>query len=62
MRIGLRYPVEVGLVGDSRTCLAQALQPMLRHKDDRRFLERAQKGMQTWQALMEERGTRAILR
>ena len=57
MRIGLRYPVEVGLVGDSRRTL-QALQPMVRHKDDRRFLERAQKGMQAWQALMEERGTR----
>src|SRR5438067_6045834 len=40
-RLGLRYPVEVGLVGDSRRTL-QALLPLLRRKDDRRFLEQAQ--------------------
>jgi pyruvate dehydrogenase (quinone)/pyruvate oxidase len=57
MRIGLRYPVEVGLVGDSRRTL-QALIPLLQRKDDRRFLETAQKGMQEWWALMEEQGTR----
>jgi pyruvate dehydrogenase (quinone)/pyruvate oxidase len=56
-RIGLRYPVEVGLIGDSRRTL-QALIPMLQRHDDRTFLERAQLGMQEWWALMEERGTR----
>jgi pyruvate dehydrogenase (quinone) len=56
-RIGLRYPVEVGLVGDSRRTLA-ALAPMLQRKTDRSFLERAQKAMEAWRALMEERGTR----
>ena len=56
-RIGLRYPVEVGLVGDSARTL-RALLPLLRRNDDRRFLERAQAGMKEWWALMEERGTR----
>jgi pyruvate dehydrogenase (quinone) len=56
-RIGLRYPVEVGLVGDTRQTL-QALIPQLRHKEDRRFLETAQKGMKEWRELMEERATR----
>jgi len=56
-RIGLRYPVEVGLVGDSRRTLA-ALAPRLSRKDDRGFLEAAQDGMRKWRALMEERGTR----
>jgi pyruvate dehydrogenase (quinone) len=56
-RIGLRYPVEVGLVGDSRRTL-QALIPMLNRHDDRRFLERAQRGMAEWWTLTEERGTR----
>ena len=56
-RIGLRYPIEVGLVGDSRLTL-QALIPMLQPHDDRRFLENAQSGMVEWRALMEERGTR----
>jgi pyruvate dehydrogenase (quinone) len=56
-RIGLRYPVEVGLAGDSRRTL-QALIPMLHPHDDRGFLESAQRGMKEWWALMEERGTR----
>ena len=57
MRIGLRYPVEVGLVGDSRGTL-QALLPLLNRKTERGFLERAQKGMREWRALMDNRATR----
>jgi pyruvate dehydrogenase (quinone) len=56
IRIGLRYPVEVGLVGDSRRTLA-ALLPLLTRKTDRAFLEAAQAGMQQWRQLMEVRGT-----
>jgi pyruvate dehydrogenase (quinone)/pyruvate oxidase len=56
-RIGLRYPVEVGLVGDSRKVLEQLL-PLLDDHEDRSFLENAQDGMQKWSKLMEERGTR----
>ncbi|HEX2172513.1 MAG TPA: thiamine pyrophosphate-binding protein, partial [Dehalococcoidia bacterium] len=57
MRIGLRYPVEVGLVGDSRRTL-RALIPLLQRKADRGFLEQAQSAMQDWWQTMEERGTR----
>lgn len=57
MRIGLRYPVEVGLVGDSVRTL-QALLPLLRRNEERDFLETAQSGMKDWLQLMEERGTR----
>ncbi len=57
MRIGLRYPVEVGLVGDSRRTL-QALLPLLQRKEDRSFLERAQQGKREWDALMLERASR----
>lgn len=56
-RIGLRYPVEVGLIGDSRRTL-QVLLTLLRRKEDRSFLEKAQKGMKEWWRLMEERGSR----
>jgi len=56
-RIGLRYPVEVGLVGDSRRSL-QELLPLLRRKDDRSFLQTAQDGMDKWWKLMEQQGTR----
>ena len=57
-RIGLRFPVEVGLVGDSRYTL-QELISVLKRKDDRSFLEGAQAGMRDWRQLMETRGTRA---
>jgi pyruvate dehydrogenase (quinone) len=56
-RIGLRYPVEVGLVGDSQRTL-RALLPHLRRNDNRSFLEQAQAGTKEWWKLMEERGTR----
>jgi pyruvate dehydrogenase (quinone) len=57
VRIGLRYPVEVGLVGDSRRTLAE-LFPLLERNANRKFLENAQSGMEEWWKLMEERGTR----
>jgi pyruvate dehydrogenase (quinone)/pyruvate oxidase len=59
-RIGLRYPVEVGLIGDSRRTL-ETLLPLLEAKHDRSFLEKAQKGMTAWRQLMEDRGTRMDL-
>ena len=56
-RIGLRYPVEVGLVGDSRNTLRELI-PLLKHKEDRKFLQAAQAGMKDWWELMEKRATR----
>jgi pyruvate dehydrogenase (quinone) len=56
-RIGLRYPAEVGLVGDARAVL-EALLPLIKRKEKRAFLETAQKRMQAWRRLMVERGTR----
>ncbi|MBI4497546.1 MAG: pyruvate oxidase, partial [Chloroflexi bacterium] len=56
-RIGLRYPVDVGLVGDSGRTLKHLL-PLLRRKEDRSFLEQAQQDMRAWREQMEERGTR----
>jgi len=56
-RIGLRYPVEAGLVGDAAKVIA-ALLPRLQYKEDRSFLAKAQAGMNDWRELMLERGTR----
>ncbi len=56
-RIGLRCPVELGLIGDSRMVL-EALLPKLTGNDDTAFLTTAQDGMRDWWALMEARGTR----
>jgi pyruvate dehydrogenase (quinone) len=55
-RIGLRYPVEVGLVGDSKKTLTMLL-PLLKRNGYRRFLERAQKAMKDWNEVLEKEGT-----
>jgi pyruvate dehydrogenase (quinone) len=59
-RIGLRYPVEVGLEGDARATL-RALIPLLKRKSDRSFLERAQKGMKDWNQRVEWEGTQSAI-
>jgi len=56
-RIGLRYPVDVGLIGQCRDVL-RALLPLVRPKHNRDFLTRIQDNMRQWTHLMEERGTR----
>jgi pyruvate dehydrogenase (quinone)/pyruvate oxidase len=56
-QILLRYPVEVGLVGDSRDTL-RALIPLLKRNPNRKFLEKAQEGMKEWWKIMEDRSTR----
>jgi pyruvate dehydrogenase (quinone) len=56
-RIGLRYPVEVGLVGQCWDVI-RALLPLVENKSNRDFLSRAQEKMRRWNELMEQRGTR----
>jgi pyruvate dehydrogenase (quinone) len=56
MRIGLRYDVEVGLVGDCRNTL-DALLPLVRRRRERPFLTQLQQEKAEWDRLMEERGT-----
>jgi pyruvate dehydrogenase (quinone) len=56
-RIGLRFPVEVGLCGDAKATLGLLL-PQIQRRDDRSFLERAQAGMNEWRALMKSQARR----
>ena len=56
-RIGLRYPVDIGLVGDARATI-EALLPLIKPKQDRSFLEQAQSGMKEWCELMMTRASR----
>ncbi len=56
-RIGLRYPVDVGLVGDSKRVLDELL-PLVKKNESGKFLKTAQDSMGEWRDLMEERGTR----
>jgi pyruvate dehydrogenase (quinone) len=58
-RIGLRFNVDVGLVGDCRAVL-RALTPLVepKRKGKRKLLEDSQERMKDWRSLMKERGTR----
>jgi len=53
-KLSLRYPVELGLVGDSRLTL-QALIPMLEQKAARRWRERIEKQVSRWRETVRER-------
>ena len=52
-RIGLRYPVHAGLVGDASLAL-KLLNDRLQRKEDRSFLAKTQDSMRRWRALMTE--------
>jgi pyruvate dehydrogenase (quinone) len=56
-RIGLRFPIDVGLVGDAKTT-TEALSPFIERNDDRGFLQKAQKGMEEWWELMNSQASR----
>ena len=53
-RLGLRYPVDVGLAGDAKLTLSELL-PLLEHRGERSFLEGAQAEMRDWRELQAER-------
>ena len=59
--IGLRYPVEVGLIGDSKLVLSTLL-PLLKQKKNKKtsdeFLLSKQDAMKDWYDLLQERSTR----
>jgi pyruvate dehydrogenase (quinone) len=55
-RVGLRFPVEVGLVGDAAETLRQLL-PLLKQKEDRTLIDLARAKMREWRELMKRRGT-----
>ncbi|GGX73289.1 thiamine pyrophosphate-requiring protein [Streptomyces minutiscleroticus] len=52
--IGMRYPFEVNLVGDSRETLRRLL-PRLHRKEDRRWREKLEKDVARWWEVMERR-------
>ena len=56
-RIGIRYPVEVGLVGDSKATL-HALIPLVKDKSDASFAKEMRDKMQSWWELIGKRGSR----
>lgn len=57
--IGLRFPIEIGLVGDAKLVLTKLL-PLLseRHEADDTFLKSMQRSMNDWKKLMNEQVSR----
>ena len=56
-RLGIRYPIDIGLTGDA-TATLRALLPHLKRRDDRSFLEKAQERVKEWMKLMDDRASR----
>jgi pyruvate dehydrogenase (quinone) len=52
--IGIRYPMEVNLVGDARETL-RGLLPLLRRKTDRSWRHEIEEGITSWWKLVEDR-------
>jgi len=52
--IGLRYPMEVNLVGDAAATL-RALIPLLHRKDDRSWREEIEAGVERWWRILDDR-------
>ncbi|HTZ74878.1 MAG TPA: thiamine pyrophosphate-dependent enzyme [Candidatus Aquilonibacter sp.] len=55
-RIGLRYPVEVGIVADCSKAL-EGLLPKLKQNKSQDFLKKARKEMDKWNEMMKKQGT-----
>jgi pyruvate dehydrogenase (quinone) len=53
-RLGIRYPVDVAMVGDARETL-RALAALLTRKDDRSWREEIEQGVESWWRLLDER-------
>jgi pyruvate dehydrogenase (quinone) len=54
--IGMRYPYEVNVVGDSKEALRRLL-PLLHRKEDRFWREEIEKNVQRWWQVMDRRAT-----
>src|SRR3989440_1890882 len=50
----IRYPMELGLVGDAKETLKE-LSPLLLHKNDRKWRKQIEEDIQEWWRLLEER-------
>jgi pyruvate dehydrogenase (quinone) len=52
--VGIRYPMEVNLIGDSKLAL-RALLPLLQRKENRSWLQKIERGVQEWWQVIERR-------
>ncbi len=52
--IGIRYPMDVNLIGDSRATL-RALRPLLKRKQDRSWRNKLEAGIRDWWKVLDDR-------
>jgi pyruvate dehydrogenase (quinone) len=52
--LNIRYPMELGLVGDAKATLEELI-PLVQHKTDRSWREQIEEEVQQWWRLMEDR-------
>ena len=57
--IGIRYPMEVSLIGDSRDTLRELI-PQLERKQDRSWQEQIEGEVETWWELLEKRAMQEV--
>lgn len=57
-RLGIRYPIDVNLVGDSKETL-QKLISLLKRKEDRSWREKLEKGIKEWWEVLEARAMKS---
>ena len=53
-RLGIRYPIDVNLVGDSQETLKELI-PLLKRKEERSWREKIEKEIEEWWKILEER-------
>jgi pyruvate dehydrogenase (quinone) len=56
--IGIRYPMDVHLVGDAKETLAKLI-PLLKRKEERSWREQIENGMRDWWKLIDDRAMEA---
>ena len=57
-RLGIRYPIDVNLVGDSKETLEKLI-PLLKRKEDRSWREKLEKGIKEWWEILEARAMKS---
>jgi len=57
-RLGIRYPTDVNLIGDSKDTLT-ALIPLLKRKEERSWREQIEKGIESWWKTLESRAMKS---
>ncbi|NIP61523.1 MAG: pyruvate oxidase [Nitrosopumilaceae archaeon] len=57
-KLGIRYPIDVGLVGDSKSTIRELI-PKIKKRTNQKFLKSKQKAMKEWNKKLQKRARKA---